>query len=112
MKGIRALLEAKVAGFNENPGKKREIEEWIDGYRFKVICFKTENEAFHLVFKKDGVILRTGDYSSCEFSYLGPDDALAQILEAKSSARSAGMSGRIKGWGSLNEAQQFERLLT
>ncbi len=112
MKGLRALLEAHVKRFREDPEKKKEIRKWIDGYRSKVICFKTDREAFHLVFKRDEVVLRNGDYSSCEFSYLGPADALARILEAKSSAGPAGMAGVIKGWGSLNEAQRFERLLT
>jgi hypothetical protein len=112
MEDIKALLEAKVAKFNQDPEKREEIEKWIDGYRCKIICFKTETESFHVVFKKDNVVLRHGDYSSCEFSYLGPSDMLAQILQAKNSARSAGMAGTIKGWGSLNEAQQFERLLT
>ncbi len=111
MEDLKSLLEAKVAKFNQDPQKREQIHEWIDGYRCKIICFKTETESFHIVFKKDKVVLRDGDYSSCEFSYLGPCDVLVRVLEAKSSARSAGMSGAIRGWGSLNEAQQFERLL-
>jgi putative sterol carrier protein len=111
MKDIKTFLEAKVMTINQDPEKRRKIEKWINGYRAKVICLKTETESYHLVFKKDRVTLRPGDYSSCEFTYIGPKDVLLEILQGKKSAGSTGMAGAIKGWGSLNEAQQFERLL-
>ena len=111
MEDFRTLLEAKVRGINQDPEKRRKIEKWINGYRAKVISFRTEAESYHLVFKKDRVTLRPGNYSSCEFSYIGPHDVLVEILQGKRSAGPSGIAGTIKGWGSLNEAQQFERLL-
>ena len=111
MENIKKLLESKVTAMNQDPEKRKKIVRWIDGYRGKVISFKTEDEAYHLVFEKDKVTLRDGNYSSCEFSYRGPRSVLAKVIQGEVSAGKAGMSGAIKGWGSLNEAMQFEKLL-
>ncbi len=108
---IKQLLEEKISAINQDPEKRKRITEWIDGYRGKIIVFKSEKEAYHLIFEKGKVTLRAGDYSSCEFSYRGSVEVLTRILQRKESASKAGMAGAIKGWGSLNEAQQFERLL-
>ena len=100
-----------MAGINQDSQKRKKIKEWIDGYRGKIIGLKTENEAYHLVFDQGRVTLRPGDYSSCEFCYLGPPEVLVKIIQGKESAMRCGMSGAIKGWGSVNEAQKFEKLL-
>lgn len=112
MESIRQILEKKVAAINQVPGKMEKLRAWVNGYRGKVISFEADDEICHLLFEKERVLLRDGHYSSCEFSYIGPKDVLIQIIQGKESARTAGMSGRIKGWGSLNEALQFEKLLT
>lgn len=114
MDNFRELLVSKVTAINQDPEKKEKIREWINGYRGKVICFQVEEsgESYHLVFDKDKVILRKGNYSSCEFTYIGPRGVLVNIIHGKESARKAGMSAAIKGWGSLNEALQFEQLLS
>lgn len=113
MDNFIGLLVSKVAAINQDPGKKEKIREWINGYRGKVICFQVEEtgESFHLVFDRDKVILRKGNYSSCEFTYTGPQGVLAEIIEGKNSAMKCGMSGAIKGWGSVNEALEFEKVL-
>jgi putative sterol carrier protein len=111
MKTIKELLESKVAEMNQNSEKRKKIQKWVGNHNGKVICFKTGTEMFHLVFERDKVTLREGNYSSCEFSYIGPQDVLAAIIQGKESAMKCGMSGAIKGWGSVNEAVQFEKLL-
>lgn len=111
MNSLKEILEAKVKEINQNSAKKRQINKWINGYRGKVICFQVNKEAYHLVFEQGSVMLRHGNYSSCEFSYIGPQDAIVNIIEGKDSAMSAGLKGVIKGWGSVNEAIEFEKLL-
>jgi len=111
MESIKKILETVVTNINQDPQKRKKIKEWINGYRGKIIGLKTENEAYHLVFDHDIVTLRTGDYSSCEFCYIGPSEVLMKIIQGKESAMRCGMSGAIKGWGSVNEAQKFEKLL-
>ena len=111
MNSLKEILEAKVREIKQSPEKKRQINKWINGYRGKVICFQADNESYHLIFEQDSIILRNGNYSSCEFTYIGPQDAITKIIERKDSAMSAGQKGVIKGWGSVNEALNFENII-
>ena len=111
MEDLKRLLERKVVSINQDPEKREKIRRWVDGYRGKVISFKTKDESFHLIFEKDKVTLNEGNYSSCEFSYIGSKEVLCAILRKEESAMRAGMSGIIKGWGSVNEALKFEKII-
>lgn len=111
MNQLKELLDKKVSEINGNARKRKLVSEWIDGYRGKVICFQSGEKAFHLVFDGDTTNLREGCYSSCEFTYIGDNDVLLKILDGLDSAMQAGMEGRIKGWGSVNEALAFENVL-
>ena len=112
MEKLSNLLEKEILSMNEDPRKHQLIEEWIGRYGGKVICFRTnEGELYHLVFDREKALMRGGSYSSCEFSYIGPEEVLCAILRKESSAMKAGMTGTIKGWGSVNEAIKFEELL-
>ena len=112
MGNLKDLLEEKVAFMNADEGKQGLIQNWISGYRGKVIGFKTdEGQAFHVVFDGGRADLRPGNYPSCEFSYIGPEAVLCEILLKKTSAMKAGRDGSIKGWGSVNESLKFESLL-
>ena len=112
MKKLKEILEQKVSAMNQDPAKQGMIREWIDGYRGKVIAFRTDGgEAYHVVFDNGSAEMRPGNYPSCEFSYLGPEEVLCAILEKENTGMKAGMAGAIKGWGSVNEAIKFEALL-
>jgi len=111
MESMKQMLGKKVAAINQDPGKMEKVREWINGYRGKVISLQADDEIYHVIFQKEKVLLRDGHYSSCEFSYIGSRDVLVRVIQGKESATTAGMTGRIKGWGSLNEALQFEKLL-
>ena len=112
MDTLKELLEKKVASMNQDPVKQEMIRQWIKGYRGKVIGFRTDKgESYHVVFDGGQTILREGDYPSCEFSYIGPEEVLCNILMKKNSGMKAGRDGTIKGWGSVNESLKFEALL-
>jgi hypothetical protein len=112
MKKLKELLEQKVSTMNQDPVKQDLIRKWIDGYRGKVIAFRTDDgEAHHVVFDGSSAEMRKGNYPSCEFSYIGPEDVLCAILSKENTGMRAGMAGAIKGWGSVNEAIKFEALL-
>ena len=108
---IEAILRAKVNEINKSSDKKKLLSEWIHDYPMKIVSLKTEEGSFHIVFKKNEASMRKGDYSSCEFTYIGSSTVIKNILEGNESAGKAGMKGIIKGWGSVNEALQFEKLL-
>jgi len=112
MEKFKELLEKKVSSMNQDPRKREMIRKWVNGYRGKVICLQGDGgESYHLVFDGDRATLRPGKYSSCEFTYTGTEEVLCAILRKENSAMKAGMSGAIKGWGSVNEAIKFEALL-
>ena len=112
MEKLKGLLEEKIAFMNQDSGKQELLRNWISGYRGKVIGFKSdEGEAFHVVFVGGRADLRQGNYPSCEFSYIGPEEVLCEIILKKSSGMKAGRDGSIKGWGSVNESLKFESLL-
>ena len=97
METIQTLLEKKVSSMNQDPGKQELIRDWIDGYRGKVIGFRTENgTAFHLVFDQGKAEMRKGNYPSCEFFYFGSEDVLCAILRGENSAMKAGRTGAVK----------------
>lgn len=113
METFKDLLEKKVSSMNQDPKKKALIRKWIDGYRGKVIGFRTNSgESYHVVFDDGNADLRQGIYPSCEFFYIGPEDVLCAILRKENSGMKAGREAAIKGWGSVNEAIRFEALLT
>ena len=113
METFKDLLEKKVSSMNQDPGKQALIRDWIDGYRGKVIGFRTSSgESYHVVFAGGKADMRQGIYPSCEFFYIGPEDVLCTILRKENSGMKAGRVGAIKGWGSVNEAIRFEALLS
>ena len=112
METIKDLLEKKVSSMNQDPGKQALMRAWIDGYRGKVIGFRTDSgESYHVVFEGGKADMRQEIYPSCEFFYIGPEDVLCAILRKENSGMKAGRAGAIKGWGSVNEALRFEALL-
>ena len=111
MADLESLLKEKVKQVNSDKGRLDKVKEWIDGYYGKVIGFIAPHKAYHLVFTKDGVSLREGDYPSCEVSYRGSEEALLRLLNRVTNTGEAVKSGQLKAWGNLNEATQFEAIL-
>ncbi len=108
MPQLKEMLKEKVANINKDEVRKGRIREWINGYIGKVIGFKTPMESHYIVFTKEGASLEEGDYPSCEYSYRGDEEILLSVLRGENTASSAVRAGKIKVWGSLNEAQRFE----
>jgi len=111
MSELQSYLREKVKQINEDKARLKLVRDWINGYWGKIIGFKTGDKGYHLVFTKDGVALRDGEYPSCEALYLGDEKAIMEILRKESSAYRSARGGKLKVWGSLNEARQFESLL-
>ena len=110
MPQLKEMLEEKVANINKDEVRKGRLKEWINGYVGKVIGFKTPTDSYHIVLTEEGASLKQGDYPSCEYSYRGDDETLLSILRGEDTASSAVRAGKIKVWGSLNEAQRFEEI--
>lgn len=108
---LQSYLREKVKQINGDNSRLKLVRDWINGFWGKIIEFKTGDESYHLVFTRDGAALRDGEYPSCEALYLGDEKAIMEVLRKESSAYSSVKGGKLKVWGSLNEAKQFESLL-
>jgi hypothetical protein len=87
------------------------VKDWIDGYRGKVIQISAEGEFYHLVFTKEKVSLRKGQYPSVDVTYLGSRDAIVKILKGETTGRAESRAGNIKIWNSLHETFPFEAVI-
>ena len=111
MADLERLLKEKVKQINSDKGRLGKIREWINGYYGKVIGFVTPNKAYHLVFTREEVSLREGDYPSCEVFYRGSEEVMQKLLNRQKSTGEVVKSGQLKAWGNLNEAVTFEKIL-
>ncbi len=112
MTKLDKLLKDKVKTIAQDPKKMSLIKEWIrEGYKGKVIGLVTSEKGYHVVFKKGNVLLRSGDYPSCETRYSGSEQDLIALLEGGTNAYRGARAGRLVVWGNLNDATVFERLL-
>lgn len=111
MSKLKEKLERKVREINEDRMRMEKVREWIDGFFGKIICFKAPGESYHIVFTKERVELREGEYPSCEVYYHGDEEALEKVLDKELSASTGVKRGQLRIWGSLNEATKFEEIL-
>ena len=112
MSQLETLLESKVAGINSRKDKMAQVGEWIDGYRGKIVGIKTDDKAYHVVFTKELVSFRVGDYPSADITYLGEEDALCRILSGETSTKEETRRGGVKIWQNMHEALPFEKALS
>lgn len=111
MPQLEALLRSKVEEINSREEKLAKVRAWIDGYRGKIIQLRTKDNAFHLVFTKDKVELRKGEYPSVDVTYIGEEDVLMRILRGETSGREEIRKGALKTWQNLHETFRFEDVL-
>jgi putative sterol carrier protein len=112
MSELESRLRQKVKLISEDKKQLDKVERWVDGYFGKIVSFHTSNESWYLTFSMGGVTLGKGDYPSCEVSYRGNKETLLSVLEGKVRASQAFKLSELKVWGSMNEAVQFEALLS
>lgn len=111
MSKLEDNLKEKVTQINEDRARKEKVSEWVDGLSGKIIGFKSPEESYHIVFTREGALLRKGDYPSCEVSYRGSVEDILKILRGEERAASIWKAGEFKVWGSLSEAVRFEAIL-
>lgn len=111
MPALEQVLKQKAAEISGNPTKMAKVRDWIDGYRGKILNFKTKGTAYHLVFTKEGVACRAGEYPSVELTYIGEEDALSSLVRGETTTRDAAKAGKLKTWHNLHEAVRFEEVL-
>ena len=105
-------FESYLSRFVEQIKKEKMdmVKSWIKDYRGKIINLKTPVKAFHIVFTVNDVSLRIGEYPSAEATYRGDEKVLIEILKGETKGPDEVRKGRLKLWGSLNEALAFERI--
>ena len=111
MSELDKLLKEKVNDINKDTEKMDYVRKWIgNGYSGKVIVFATPGKSHHMVFTRDKVILRAGEYPSCEVRYIGSEEDIMAVFSGETSAYTGVRTGRLVVWGNLNEATIFERI--
>jgi hypothetical protein len=111
MSKLDKLLKERVADINKDSEKLEYVRKWIgNGYSGKVVVFATPDKSRHMVFTKDKVFLRDGEYPSCEVRYIGSEEDLMAVFSGETSAYTGVRTGRLVVWGNLNEATIFERI--
>ncbi len=111
MSDLEKLLKSKVKEINTQEKKLKKVDEWVDGYRGKIIGIGSGDEAYHLVFTKGNVSLRKGEYPSVELTYLGDAKSIGAILRGETTTKTEIRKGNIKTWHNLHEAVPFEEVL-
>ena len=111
MSELRNNLEQKVRQISGDKSKMAQLGRWVDGLAGKVISFKSLQESYHITFTRDKVVLREGDYPSCQVSYRGREENLLKILRGEEGAGTVWRTKQLKVWGSLSEAIIFESIL-
>ncbi len=112
MATLDKLLKEKATAIAKDPQKMKTVGEWIrPAYKGKVIVLATPEKAYHVVFTRDSVTVRKGDYPSCETRYNGSEQDLVAVLTGETNAYLGAKSDRLVMWGNLNDATVFERLL-
>ena len=111
MSKLDNLLKEKVNEINKDTEKMDYVRRWIgNGYSGKIVVFATPEKSYHMVFTRDKVVLRSGEYPSCEVRYFGSEDNIIAIFSGETNAYTGVRTGRLVVWGSLNEATIFERI--
>lgn len=110
MSELEALLKARVAEVNKRRTLLNKVREWVDGYTGKIIELRTKDKTYHLVFTKDRVSLREGEYPSVELTYHGEEEALMRLIKGESSTKEEVKKGRLKTWHNLHEAAKFQEV--
>jgi hypothetical protein len=88
-----------------------KVAEWVDGYRGKIVQLIAGEESFHLVFTRQGVSLRRGEYPSCEITYSGEEGIILQLLQGQTTTSAETKGGRLTIWGNMHESLPFEAVL-
>ena len=112
MSELEALLKSKIEKINSRKDKLQEVGEWIgDGYRGKIIQLKFGDKAYHIVFTRDSVSLREGEYPSVEVTYYASEDVLLRIIKGETRAKTEIRAGNLVNLQSLHEAAEFEQIM-
>lgn len=112
MSELETLLKSKIDKINSRKDKLQEVREWIgDGYRGKVIQLKFGDKACHVVFTRESVSLREGEYPSVEVTYCASEDVLLKIIKGETRAKMEIRAGSLVNLQSLHEAAEFEQIM-
>lgn len=111
MSQLEETLVSITRKINSSDQSLKRVRDWIDGYSGKVVQLTTEQKNYYLVFTKDGVSLRKGEYPSCELTYRGEENPLVKILKGQTSTYAEMKGENLTLWGSLHESVPFEGLI-
>ena len=112
MSELETLLKSKIDSINSRKDKMQEVRDWIgDGYVGKVVQLKIGDNAYHIVFTREGVSLREGEYPSVEVTYYASEDVMLQVIKGETRAKMAVRAGTMVTLQSLREAAEFEQIM-
>ena len=112
MSELETLLKSKIDNINSQENKMQEVRQWLgSGYVGKVIQLKFGDKAYHIVFTREGVSLREGEYPSVEVTYWASEDVLLKIIKGETRAKMAVRAGTLINLQSLREAAEFEQVM-
>ena len=112
MSDLESYLVSAVEMINTEEGKKEKVRNWINGYRGKVIEFRTPEQDYHIVFTTEKASLRKGGYPSPEISYVGEDEVILRVLKGESRASSEQKEGNIKIRLNMHEHFALRKVLS
>ena len=90
------------------------VRRWVGTDAGKIIGFKLrddEEKNFHIVFTRDGISLREGEYPACECTFVTSEEILKLLASKELGLRDAARSGKLTQWGNFHEGLTFANVV-